>query len=76
MESLFTTNINVNDKRASYHVYFDHEKYIFLPEPKDNELPTFSFKRENDEWHDQDQVDLELKDQAIDILESYLMKQH
>lgn len=76
MESLFITNINVEDKNASYHVYFDHEKYIFLPEPKEEGLPTFSFKRENDEWHDQDQVSSNLKDQAVDALENYLMKQH
>ena len=76
MESLFTTNINVEDKNASYHVYFDHEKYIFQPEPKEEGLPVFSFKRENDEWHDQDQINPDLKDQAVEALESYLLKQH
>ena len=76
MESLFITNINVNNKNASYHVYFDHEKYIFLPEPQEEGLPTFSFKREHDEWHDQDVIDPALKDQAVDALESYLLKQH
>ena len=76
MESLFVTNINIDDKNTRYHVYFDHEKYIFLPEPKADDLPTFSFKRENDEWHDQNQIAPGLKDQAIEVLESYLMKQH
>jgi hypothetical protein len=76
MESLFITNINVNNKNAPYHVYFDHEKYIFFPEPKDNAFPTFSFKRENDEWHDQNLIEPDLKDQAIDVLENYLLKQH
>jgi hypothetical protein len=76
MESLFTTNISVNNRNASYHVYFDHEKYMFLPEPQEEGLPTFSFKWENDEWHDQDIIPPSLKDQAIDALESYLLKQH
>lgn len=76
MESLFITNINIDNKRASYHVYFDHEKYTFVPEPKGEGLPTFSFKRENDEWHDQESIAPGLKEQAIDALESYLLKQH
>jgi hypothetical protein len=76
MESLFTTNMNIDNKKASYHVYFDHEKYTFVPEPKEEGLPTFSFKREHDEWHEQDQIDASLKDQAVEALESYLLKQH
>jgi hypothetical protein len=76
MEALFSTNISVNNKNAVYHVYFDHEKYVFTPEANDNELPSFSFKREHDEWHDQELISPGLKKQAIGALENYLMKQH
>jgi hypothetical protein len=76
MEALFSTNISVNDKNAVYQVYFDHDKYVFLPEATDNELPSFSFKREHDEWHDQELIAPRLKIQAINALENYLLKQH
>jgi hypothetical protein len=76
MESLFSTNISINDKNAVYHVFFGQEKYIFQPEAKDNGLPVFSFKREHDEWHDQELLSPQLKKQAIDALEKYLLAQH
>ena len=76
MENLFSTNISVNDKNAVYQVFFDNEKYVFLPETKDGELPSFSFKREHDEWHDQELISPQLKKQAINALENYLLAQH
>ncbi len=76
MENLFSTNISVNDKNAVYNVVFDEEKYVFLPETKDKELPSFSFKRENDEWHDQELLAPDLKKQAVNALENYLLAQH
>ena len=76
MEVLFTTNLSVNDKNAVYHVVFDQEKYTFLPEAKDKELPSFSFKREHDEWHDQELLSPQIKKQAINALENYLLAQH
>ena len=76
MESLFSTNISINDKSAVYKVVFNHEKYVFIPDAKDNELPSFSFKREHDEWLDQDLITPDLKKQAVDALENYLLAQH
>lgn len=76
MENLFSTNISVNDKNAVYNVVFENEKYVFLPESSDNELPSFSFSRENDEWHDQELIAPQLKKQAVDALENYLLAQH
>ena len=76
MDALFSTNISVNDKNGVYQVYFDQDKYVFLPEANDNELRSFSFRRENDEWHDLELIDPGLKKQAIDALERYLLKQH
>lgn len=74
MDALFSTNINVNDTNAVYQVYFAQEKYVFTPENK--ELPSFSFKREYDEWHDQELLSPQLKKQAIDALDNYLLSQH
>ncbi len=74
MDALFSTNINVNDTNSVYQVYFAQEKYVFTPENK--ELPSFSFKREYDEWHDQELLSPQLKEQAIAALENYLLSQH
>ena len=76
METLFTTNIGVNDTTAVYQVVFDQDKYIFMPQQKDNKLPSFSFKREHDEWHDQELLSPQIKKQAINALEKYLLAQH
>ena len=74
MEALFTTNLNMHNTTAIYHVYFKEDKYIFTPQK--NEMPTFSFKREHDEWHEQACLSPQLKSQAIKALENYLMAQH
>jgi hypothetical protein len=76
MEFLFTTNLSANEKDIVYKVYFDQEKYIFLPEENNENLDPFSFKREHDEWHDQNSISSQLKKQALDALENYLMAQH
>ena len=76
MENLFSTNISVDNKNAVYNVIFDEEKYVFLPEANDNGLPSFSFKREHDEWHDQELITPDLKKQAVNALENYLLAQH
>ena len=54
---------------------FDDDKYMFLPDAGTS-FPTFSFRREHDEWKDQELLAPELKKQAIDALEQYLLKQH
>ena len=76
MENLFSTNIEVNNQNIIYRVVFDKEKYVFLSEANQKEFPSFSFIREHDEWHDQELLPLEVKNQAIDALEKYLLKQH
>jgi hypothetical protein len=74
MEDLFYTNIRINNKEARYHIIFDSEKYSFIP--VDEGERGFSFKREEDTWHAQDELDEETLEQAVDALEEYLMKQH
>ena len=76
MENLFSTNIAVNNQNIIYRVVFDKEKYVFCSEANQKEFPSFSFIREHDEWHDQELLPLEVKNQAIDALEKYLLKQH
>jgi hypothetical protein len=76
MEHLFSTNLAVNGENVVYHVVFDHEKYIFTPEVENRSLPSFSFIREHDEWHDGSQLSPDIKKQALEALEKYLLKQH
>lgn len=75
MEDLFSTNINVNRQNIIYRVVFDKDRYVFLSESDQQEFPTFSFKREHDQWLDQELLPPEIKKQAIDALEKYLLRQ-
>lgn len=76
MEDLFSTNIAVNNQNVNYRVVFDHEKYVFMSETENKSFGTFSFRREHDRWMDQELLPEEIKKQAIDALEKYLLKQH
>ena len=76
MEDLFSTSLAVNHQSVNYRVIFDQEKYVFLPEAGNDVQPSFSFKRENDQWVDQEQLPPEVKNQAVDALERYLLQQH
>lgn len=75
MENLFSTLIAVNNQDIKYKVVFDNEKYVFVSEANGREFPSFSFKRQHDQWVDQQVLPAEIKDQAIDALEKYLLKQ-
>jgi len=76
MEDLFSTNIAVNNQNVNYRVIFDHEKYVFLSEANNKAFPSFSFRREHDEWHDQELLPPDVKKQAVDALDRYLLRQH
>lgn len=76
MEDLFSTNIAVNNENVNYRVIFDNEKYVFLSEANNKAFPSFSFRRQHDEWLDQELLPPDIKDQAVDALEKYLLKQH
>ena len=76
MENLFSTNIAINSQNIVYNVKFDKEKYVFLSEGNSPEFPSFSFRREHDEWIVQELLAPEIKSQAVDALEKYLLKQH
>jgi hypothetical protein len=76
MEDLFSTNIAVNNENVNYRVIFDNEKYVFLSEANNKSFPSFSFRREHDEWLDQELLPADIRTQAVDALERYLLKQH
>jgi hypothetical protein len=76
MEDLFSTNLAVNNQNIIYRVIFDNDKYVFLSESDQPEFRSFSFKREHDEWLDQELLPPEIKKQAVDALDKYLLKQH
>jgi hypothetical protein len=76
MEDLFTTTIASNNQNIKYRVVFDNEKYTFISELPAGLAKEFAFTREEDEWKDVGDINPEIRSQAIDALETYLMKQH
>lgn len=76
MEDLFSTSIAVNKENINYRVVFDNDKYVFLSEGDNKAFPSFSFRREHDEWLDQELLPADIKEQAVGALERYLLRQH
>jgi hypothetical protein len=75
MERLYTTDLMINGRKATYEVIFENEAYVFHPQNA-GEHQTFAVKREEDEWHPHSQLDEEIMDEAIASLEKYLLSQH
>ena len=73
METLFTTDLTTNGKTETFAVSFYNEQYHFQDLNSDN---SFNIRRENDEWHIEEELDSNLKKNAIEKLESYLLSQH
>lgn len=76
MENLFITSVNVEAQTVKYLVQFDHENYHFIPQETRSSCPDFSLRREHDAWIEINPLPEELKKQAVDALESYLLRQH
>jgi hypothetical protein len=76
MENLFTTNLSIQDQNHPYKVVFEDDRYVFLCEDHESVYASFFFKRENDEWVSMDALPPEIRDQALEALEGYLLKQH
>lgn len=74
MEDLFWTTLSQNGKEAAYHIIFENEEYCFIP--KDSSLASYRFKREHDEWQAVDVNSEKIKDEAVEALEKYLLRQH
>lgn len=75
MEKLFTTDLTVNGRKATYEVIFENDAYVFHPRGGGDQQ-TFALKREEDEWHPQGQLNEGVKEEAIASLEKYLLSQH
>ena len=73
---MFTTSLIKDEKNFIYKVYFDNEKYNFLPQEGEENSDGFSFKREHDEWYDVGTIAPQLRKQALQALEEYLLAQH
>ena len=76
MENLFTTSVNVERQTVKYLVQFDHENYHFIAQDIKGSYPDFSLRREHDEWVLVNPLPEEVKKQAVDALEGYLLRQH
>ena len=76
MEDLFTTHIIIENEDVNFRVMFDQEKYVFLSEGNSKTFSSFAIKREHDEWHDEQALDPQVREQAVAALEKYLMQQH
>ena len=74
MEDLFWTTLTVNGVKEDYHIIFENEMYCFLP--KDESFDKICYRREHDEWHATDEKSERLKNEAVDALEQYLLRQH
>lgn len=75
MQDLFSTNLAVNNQNVNYRVIFDKEEYVFVSEAENKSFPSFSLRRENDRWVDQDLLPPDLKAQAEEALDKYLLRQ-
>jgi hypothetical protein len=76
MEDLFMTRLVIDGKQVNYKVVFKDEEYFFIPVEENNGSPSFSFKREHDEWVSHGSIPREIQNQALVMLENYLLQQH
>ncbi len=75
MTRLFHTNISFNNVPVDYAVFFNDEEYHFQSS-KEELVKSFILKREHEEWLTIGYINEELKNNAITILEKYLLSQH
>ncbi|HVG14495.1 MAG TPA: hypothetical protein VM935_06025 [Chitinophagaceae bacterium] len=75
MEKLFTANLLVKGEQVAFEATFSNEQYHFKP-VDDQQDKAFAIKREADEWHEVDPIPEDVKRQAIDALDNYLLAQH
>lgn len=74
MEHLFNTQLLFNGEELNYEVHFENETYTF--QPLKTGAPVILLKREQDEWHSANEMNVGLKEWAITKLDNYLMAQH
>ncbi|HVE61582.1 MAG TPA: hypothetical protein VNA26_07170 [Chitinophagaceae bacterium] len=75
MTELFDITLTANNQPVAYSVFFADEEYHFQSTDAET-AESFIIKRERDEWHTKENIDNELKNNAIAVLEKYLLSQH
>ncbi len=75
MEDLFSTNLSIDDKNIVYRVIQDGDKYTFLSEADNDEFSAFSLSRQGDRWNEHELISPELKKQAVEALDKYLLRE-
>ena len=63
----------INGKNQSFEVGFENERYVFKNKESHD---TFEVKRDEDEWHTDNDLPDEIKTLAVEKLEQYLLSQH
>ena len=76
MDTLFSTNISIDDKNMVYQVVYADGKYTFLSEADNKEFPVFSLSRQGDSWNEHELIAPELKKLAVEALNKYVGQEH
>ncbi|MBA2746558.1 MAG: hypothetical protein H0U44_10065 [Flavisolibacter sp.] len=76
MVDLFKTNLVIQKQSIPYRIRFENEAYRFSPEEGAADEKSFILKREHDSWVEATQLPPDLKNQAVEALEKYLLQQH
>lgn len=75
MDKLFSTDIIINNNNVPFQVNFVNEAYVFTPNSTGIHHQ-FSLRREHDEWIASSDLAGDVKNQAVEALDKYLLKQH
>jgi hypothetical protein len=73
MEKLFSTTLMKGDQTITYDVHFEQDRYEFVSQDGSDQ---FGIKREEDEWHMDQQMEKSVSESAIKALDDYLLSQH
>lgn len=76
MKDLFSTNLLIDGQSKTYRVVFEQEQYRFIPAERASSSQAFSLQREHDEWQSTEVLTADIKKQAVEALEKYLLQQH
>ena len=74
MEHVTDISVPVQGKEVTYRVLFHDELYTF--EPANDAAPSFSLRREHNQWQCTDGESNEVTKHAIARLEKFLLSQH
>lgn len=76
MQELFTTQVEIEGQPQTFQVGFAEEAYIFLATQHKTGIQKFTLKRQHDEWENAEKLEDALMQQAVEVLEKYLLRQH